>query len=78
MKLFDMEINKLIELLDQAKGNVYLVTDEGDNLNLKSKLCQLYGVRTLLEKSKDATLSPEIKFENVDDEALFLNYLINK
>jgi hypothetical protein len=76
MKLFDIEINKLIELLDRAKGNVFLVTDEGDNLNLKSKLCQLYGVRTLLEKSKDATVSPEIKFENTDDEAMFIRFLI--
>lgn len=76
MKLFDIEINKLIELLDRSKGNVYLVTDEGDNLNLKSKLCQLYGVRTLLEKSKDATVSPEIKFENTDDEAMFIRFLI--
>ena len=78
MKLFDIEINKLIELLDRSKGNVFLVTDEGDNLNLKSKLCQLYGVRTLLEKSKDATVSPEIKFEKTEDEAMFLNYLIGK
>jgi len=78
MKLFDMEVTKLIELLDQAKGNVYLVTDEGDNLNLKSKLCQLYGVRMLLQTAQDATVSPEIKFEKAEDEATFLNYLINK
>lgn len=78
MKLFDMDVNKLIELLDQAKGNVYLITDEGDTLNLKSKLCQLYGIKSLLQTAQSATVSPELKFENTNDEALFLNFLINK
>lgn len=52
MKLFDMDVQKLIDLLDKAKGNVYLITDDGNKLNLKSKLCQLYGIRLLLEKQR--------------------------
>lgn len=77
MKIFNMDVNKLIELLDQAKGNIYLMTNDGNTLNLKSKLCQLYGVKTLLETAQDVTVSPELKFDNSEDEALFIKYLLN-
>lgn len=78
MKLFDIDVLKLMELLDKAKGNVYLVTEDGDKLNLKSKLSQLYGVRTLLEQAKNSTISAELKVENPEDEVMFINYMINK
>lgn len=78
MKLFDIDVLKLMELLDKAKGNVYLVTDDGDKLNLKSKLSQLYGVRTLLEQAKNSTISAELNVENPEDEVMFINYMINK
>ncbi|NLJ31666.1 MAG: hypothetical protein GX424_08720 [Clostridiales bacterium] len=78
MKLFDIDVLKLIELLDKAKGNVYLVTDDGDKLNLKSKLSQLYGVRSLLEKAKNSTISAELKVENPEDEVMFINYMMSK
>ncbi len=78
MKLYDINVQKLIELLDKAKGNVYLVTDDGNKLNLKSKLCQLYGVRALLEKAKDSTISAELSVENPEDELMFINYMMSK
>ena len=78
MKLYDIDILKLISLLDKAKGNVYLVTDDGNKLNLKSKLCQLYGVRTLLEKAKNSTISAELSVENPEDELMFINYMMGK
>ena len=78
MKLYDIDILKLIALLDKAKGNVYLVTDDGNKLNLKSKLCQLYGVRTLLEKAKNSTISAELNVENPEDELMFINYMMGK
>lgn len=52
MKLYDIDIQKLLDLLDKAQGNVYLVTEDGNTLNLKSKLCQLYGVRALWMEQK--------------------------
>ena len=78
MKLYDIDIKKLIELLDKAKGNVYLITDDGNKLNLKSKLCQLYGVRALLEKAKNSTISAELSVENPEDEIMFINYMMRK
>ncbi len=78
MKLYDIDVSKLIGLLDQAKGNVYLVTEDGNTLNLKSKLCQLYGVRTLLESAKNSTVSAELNVENPEDELMFINYMMSK
>ncbi|HEX3016369.1 MAG TPA: hypothetical protein VHP31_00750 [Caproicibacter sp.] len=78
MKLYDIDIQKLIELLDKAKGNVYLVTDDGNKLNLKSKLCQLYGIRQLLEKAKNSKLSAELSVENPEDELMFINFMMSK
>jgi hypothetical protein len=78
MKLYDIDVLKLIELLDKAKGNVYLVTDDGNKLNLKSKLCQLVGVRSLLEKTKNSTISADLSVENPEDELMFINYMMSK
>ena len=78
MKLYDIDIQKLLELLDKAKGNVYMVTEDGNKLNLKSKLCQLYGVRQLLEKAKNSTVSAELSVENPEDELMFINYMMQK
>jgi hypothetical protein len=78
MKLYDVDIKKLIELLDKAKGNVYLVTDDGNKLNLKSKLCQIYGVRQLLEMAKNSTVTAELSVENPEDELMFINYMMRK
>ncbi len=78
MKLYDIDVVKLIGLLDNAKGNVYLVTEDGNTLNLKSKLCQLYGVRALLESAKNSTISAELNVENPEDELMFINYMMSK
>lgn len=78
MKLYDIDIQKLMELLDKAKGNVYMVTEDGNKLNLKSKLCQLYGVRQLLEQAKNSTISAELNVENPEDELMFINYMMQK
>lgn len=78
MKLYDIDVVRLIDLLDKAKGNVYLVTEDGNTLNLKSKLCQMYGVKALLESAKDSTISAELNVENPEDELMFINYMMSK
>lgn len=75
MKLYDIDIGDFMQLLDRAKGDVILETDDGNKLNLKSKLCQLYGVKQLLESAKNATITAEIKLTNPEDQILFLKYL---
>lgn len=41
MKVKNIEdIDKFFKVIDTCQGKVELVTNEGDRLNLKSKLCQ--------------------------------------
>ena len=47
-------IGRINKLLDSCEGEVYLMTRDGDRLNLKSKLCQLVGLTTLIEGGKIA------------------------
>ncbi len=52
IKLHDLDFAQLINVLDTCKGDVYLETDEGDVLNLKSKLCQMMGLANVLNGAK--------------------------
>ena len=57
MRQFDMnniDVHKFMDALDRCKGNVYLVTEENDRFNLKSKLSQLAGIVKLIEGGKSA------------------------
>jgi hypothetical protein len=72
LELHDINVPKFLELLDNCKGNVYLVSDEGDKLNLKSKLCQLVGLTKLIEGGKIA--SCYISCDNPDDESMLFRF----
>ncbi|MVB12211.1 hypothetical protein CAFE_29430 [Caprobacter fermentans] len=54
VQLHDVDVNSFLKVLDDCKGKVFLVTDEGDRLNLKSKLSQLVGLTRLIEGGKIA------------------------
>ena len=46
MKAFyldNIDVATLMKALDECKGSVILITDEGDRFNLKSKLSQITG-----------------------------------
>ena len=72
LELHKVDFEKFLEAIDQCKGNVYLVTDEGDRLNLKSKLCQLLGISQILQGGmvKEA----KIVCDNPDDESLLFRF----
>ncbi len=57
LNLHDIDVTKFLAVLDTCEGNVYLVTSEGDRLNLKSKLCQLVGLTKLIEGGRIAEAS---------------------
>lgn len=54
VNLKDVNIQKLCKLIDSCEGDVYLITNDGNRLNLKSKLCQIVGLTNLMQ---DATIS---------------------
>lgn len=57
LSLHNVDVTKFLAVLDTCEGNVYLVTSEGDRLNLRSKLCQLVGLTRLIEGGKIAEAS---------------------
>ena len=66
MEMHDFDLKDFTQVLDTCEGDVYMVTDEGDRLNLKSTLCQLIGFTKLIE---GGTISKaRIECENKDDE----------
>lgn len=54
VQLHDVDVTSFLKVLDECKGKVFLVTDEGDRLNLRSKLSQLVGLTRLIEGGKIA------------------------
>lgn len=67
LSLHNVDVTKFLAVLDTCEGNVYLVTSEGDRLNLRSKLCQLVGLTRLIEGGRIAEAS--IIRENKNDES---------
>ena len=72
MNLHDIDVTKFLAVLDTCEGNVYLVTSEGDRLNLRSKLCQLVGLTKLIEGGRLAEAC--IYCENKDDESKLFRF----
>ena len=72
LNLHDIDVTKFLAVLDTCEGNVYLVTSEGDRLNLKSKLCQLVGLTKLIEGGRIAEAS--IICDNKNDESKLFRF----
>lgn len=68
IELHDLDLNTFIKALDKCKGDVFLVSDEGDCLNLRSKLCQFAGIKNLIEGGRLAEAS--IRCTNPEDETM--------
>lgn len=76
MVMHDIDIADFIKTLDACKGDVYLETNEGDVLNLKSKLCQMMGIANILKGAiiNEAT----IRCTNMEDETLLFRFNLYK
>ena len=70
VELHKINFGKFIEAIDQCKGNVWLVTPEGDKLNLKSRFCQLLGIAKIVEGGM-VTEAKIICDDPADDSLLF-------
>ena len=60
----NFDVNDFSKVLASCKGDVYMVTPEGDRLNLKSKLCQILGFTSLIQGGQIAAA----QFECTDPE----------
>lgn len=72
IKMHKVNVSEFTEIIDSCKGDVFMVTKEGDRLNLKSKLCQLIGFTSLIEGGTlaDATL----ECSNPEDESRLFRF----
>lgn len=67
LSMHNLEVSEFLAVLDTCEGNVYLVTRDGDKLNLRSKLSQLVGLTQLIEGGKIVEAS--IVCDNKNDES---------
>ena len=72
ISLHDIDVSEFLTVLDTCEGNVFLVTHEGDKLNLISKLCQLVGLTRLIEGGK--ITEAFIVCENKEDESKLFRF----
>ena len=72
MSLHNIDVAEFLAVLDTCEGNVFLVTNEGDRLNLKSKLSQLLGLTKLIDGGKIAEAS--IFCDNNNDESKLFRF----
>ncbi|MBQ6717502.1 MAG: hypothetical protein IJN22_01265 [Clostridia bacterium] len=52
IQLHNVDFEDLIKVIDKCTGDVYLETNDGDSLNLKSRLCQILGLSTILASTE--------------------------
>lgn len=74
--LSNIDVNEFLQLIDACKGNIYLVTEEGDKLNLKSKLCQLIGISRIIDGG--IINGASLVCDSVADEGVLLRYKLYK
>ena len=72
IQLHNINFDDFIDAIDKCKGDVYLETKEGDILNLKSKLCQMIGLSTILKNTEveEAT----VRCANQEDETMLFRF----
>lgn len=76
VELHDVDVPEFLQVLDSCEGEVYLMTRDGDRLNLKSKLCQLVGLTRLIEGGKIAEAF--IVCDNEADESRLFRFNLYK
>ena len=76
IELHDIDVPAFLAVLDKCEGDVFLMTRDGDRLNLKSKLCQLIGLMNLIEGGKIAEAF--VVCENPEDESKLFRFNLYK
>ena len=74
IELYNLDVAKFIGLMEKCQSDVFLVTDDGDKLNLKSKLSQFMGLAKLVEGGIIAKAS--IVCDDVNDFGMLFKYCV--
>ena len=68
----EVNLDEFVKALDQCKGNVYLVTEEGDRINMKSQFCRMIGLYHIINGGKFA--GGNFECDNPEDEATLFRF----
>lgn len=64
MKLYNItDVDAFFSVIDSCTGDVFLISNEGDKINLKSKLCQYLAMAKIFSSDYIKELSLEISDE---------------
>ena len=72
IQLHNINLEDFIKAVDGCKGDVYLETEDGDVLNLKSRLCQMIGIATILKSTEIGEAT--VRCTNQEDETALFRY----
>ena len=72
IQIHNVYFEDLIKVINKCKGDVYLETSDGDSLNLKSRLCQMLGLSTILENTE--VEEAWVRCTNKDDETMLFRF----
>ena len=72
IKLHNIDFEDFVKVIETCVGDVYLETDDGDVLNLKSKLCQMIGLSTILKSTEVAEAT--LRCTNPEDETKLFRF----
>lgn len=76
MKITNIENPKeFLEVIDSCSGKVELLTDDGDRLNLKSKLCQYVSLTSIFTSASKIAQLEIVAYEPEDIKKL-MDYVI--
>lgn len=67
-------IKKFFSIVNECKGTVELITEDGDRLNLKSKLCQYISLSSIFKHPEIGEI--EIMFSDVEDIPKMIDFLV--
>ena len=73
LSLHNIDVTAFLAVLDTCEGNVYLVTKEGDRLNLKSELTKYVALTSFFKDSKIPEM--EVILSEPDDAVKIINFL---
>lgn len=80
MKLMNIDVNRLDELfaiIDNCKGKIELVSEEGDRINMKSKLSQYVSLANIFSAGAEVINQLELIAEEPEDTAKLVRFMMN-
>ena len=76
MKMYNIkDLDKFMKLIDECKGQVFVISDEGDKLNMKSKLTQFVALSNLFSSGYIERL--ELETTDEEDSARLLQFMMD-